>query len=115
SSLPLCSFFVFIYCIYSFHSLSTIFPYTTLFRSRNGNVTVSPDQACASPVSSVSTWDDTCFSKVTVCGFGTCPPIGISWSSLPTREYGDGLWRSLVARFTGGEEVVGSNPASPTM
>ena len=25
-----------------------------------------------------------------------------------------GLWRSLVARFLGVEEVVGSNPASPT-
>ena len=25
-----------------------------------------------------------------------------------------GPWRSLVARFTGGEEVVGSNPAGPT-
>src|SRR5690606_22934231 len=25
-----------------------------------------------------------------------------------------GLWRSLVARLTGGQEVVGSNPASPT-
>ena len=29
---------------------------------------------------------------------------------LPIR----GLWRSLVARLTGGQEVVGSNPASPT-
>src|SRR5699024_11982510 len=115
SSLPLCSFFVFIYCIYSFHSLSTIFPYTTLFRSRNGNVTVSPDQACASPVSSVSTWDDTCFSQVTVCGFGTRPPSGIGWFSLPTREHSDGLWRSLVARFTGVEEVGGVNHASRTM
>src|SRR5690606_2282877 len=26
-----------------------------------------------------------------------------------------GLWRSLVARLTGGQEVVGSNPASPTI
>src|SRR5699024_12585235 len=26
----------------------------------------------------------------------------------------DGLWRSLVAHLTGGEGVVGSNPASPT-
>lgn len=25
-----------------------------------------------------------------------------------------GLWRRLVARLTGGQEVVGSNPASPT-
>lgn len=28
---------------------------------------------------------------------------------------GYGLWRSLVARLTGGQEVVGSNPASPTI
>ena len=27
---------------------------------------------------------------------------------------GNGLWRSLVARLTGGQEVAGSNPASPT-
>ena len=27
----------------------------------------------------------------------------------------DGLWRSLVAHLTGGQGVVGSNPASPTM
>ncbi len=26
-----------------------------------------------------------------------------------------GLWRSLVARLTGGQEVAGSNPASPTL
>ena len=26
----------------------------------------------------------------------------------------DGLWRSLAARLTGGQEVAGSNPASPT-
>lgn len=26
----------------------------------------------------------------------------------------DGLWRSLVAHLTGGQGVVGSNPASPT-
>lgn len=25
-----------------------------------------------------------------------------------------GPWRSLVARLTGGQEVVGSNPAGPT-
>ncbi len=25
-----------------------------------------------------------------------------------------GLWRSLAARLTGGQEVAGSNPASPT-
>ena len=25
-----------------------------------------------------------------------------------------GIWRRLVARLTGGEEVVGSNPAIPT-
>ena len=28
--------------------------------------------------------------------------------------HGCGLWRSLVARLTGGQEVAGSNPASPT-
>lgn len=27
----------------------------------------------------------------------------------------NGLWRSLVARYTGGVEAVGSNPASPTI
>ena len=27
----------------------------------------------------------------------------------------DGLWRSLVAHLTGGQGVVGSNPASPTI
>ena len=26
-----------------------------------------------------------------------------------------GAWRSLVARYTGGVEVVGSSPAAPTM
>ena len=26
-----------------------------------------------------------------------------------------GAWRSLVAHFTGGEGVVGSNPAAPTI
>lgn len=26
----------------------------------------------------------------------------------------NGLWRSLVARLSGGQEVAGSNPASPT-
>ena len=26
-----------------------------------------------------------------------------------------GAWRSLVARYTGGVEAVGSNPAAPTM
>ena len=31
-----------------------------------------------------------------------------------TVEFTDGLWRSLVARLTGGQEVAGSNPASPT-
>ena len=29
-------------------------------------------------------------------------------------ETADGLWRSLVAHLTGGQGVVGSNPASPT-
>ncbi len=27
---------------------------------------------------------------------------------------GIGLWRSMAARLTGGQEVAGSNPASPT-
>ncbi len=31
-----------------------------------------------------------------------------------TVEFTDGLWRSLVARLTGGQEVAGSSPASPT-
>lgn len=31
----------------------------------------------------------------------------ISWNDV-------GLWRSLVARLHGAQEVVGSNPASPT-
>ena len=32
-------------------------------------------------------------------------------TSIPAHN---GLWRSLVARLTGGQEVAGSNPASPT-
>ena len=31
----------------------------------------------------------------------------------PSREFG--VWRSLVARFVRDEEVVGSNPATPTL
>ena len=34
--------------------------------------------------------------------------------SLCYNEFGNGAWRSLVARFNGVEEVVGSNPAAPT-
>lgn len=33
---------------------------------------------------------------------------------LGPRLSGFGIWRRLVARLTGGEEVVGSNPAIPT-
>ncbi len=32
----------------------------------------------------------------------------------PAQQVGFGVWRSLVARLTGGQEVVGSNPAIPT-
>ena len=35
-------------------------------------------------------------------------------AEMPKRYRLSGLWRSLVARLTGGQEVVGSNPASPT-
>ncbi|CAI7978707.1 hypothetical protein FRAHR75_40163 [Frankia sp. Hr75.2] len=31
-----------------------------------------------------------------------------------TLSHGRGVWRSLVARFVRDEEVVGSNPATPT-
>ncbi len=34
--------------------------------------------------------------------------------SEPLWMHGVGLWRSLVARPSGGRKVVGSNPASPT-
>jgi hypothetical protein len=34
--------------------------------------------------------------------------------SKPLWMHGVGLWRSLVARPSGGRKVVGSNPASPT-
>ena len=34
---------------------------------------------------------------------------------LTGRFSGRGLWLSLVERLTGGQEVVGSNPASPTV
>lgn len=30
-------------------------------------------------------------------------------------DMGHGLWRSLVARCTGGAKVAGSNPVSPTI
>lgn len=30
-------------------------------------------------------------------------------------DIGHGLWRSLVARCTGGAKVAGSNPVSPTI
>ncbi len=36
-----------------------------------------------------------------------------SGSRLPSPSHGP--WRSLVARLTGGQEVVGSNPAGPTI
>ncbi len=49
---------------------------------------------------------------------GGATPMHLSSGILP-EPAGDrllirGLWRSLVARLTGGQEVVGSNPASPT-
>ena len=34
--------------------------------------------------------------------------------AVPHQRGGDGTWRSLVAHLTGGQGVVGSNPAAPT-
>ena len=44
---------------------------------------------------------------------------GLNCASLPLGvesegNYNIGTWRSLVARFAGGEEVAGSNPVVPT-
>jgi hypothetical protein len=40
--------------------------------------------------------------------------LGNKINTLEARTY-NGLWRSLVAHLTGGQGVVGSNPASPTI
>ena len=45
---------------------------------------------------------------------------GLNCASLPLGvesegNYNIGTWRSLVARFAGGEEVAGSNPVVPTI
>ncbi len=42
------------------------------------------------------------------------PRFALSDASRYTIELINGLWRSLVARLSGGQEVVGSSPASPT-
>ena len=44
-----------------------------------------------------------------------CRVAAVRFSPLTAeRGLGNGLWRSLVAHLTGGQGVVGSNPASPT-
>src|SRR5690606_22523336 len=56
---------------------------------------------------------------------GSLPALGSSTRAIGTRAgvrcggteatlASPGPWRSLVARLTGGQEVVGSNPAGPT-
>ena len=39
-------------------------------------------------------------------------PSGLKSARIKPNPHG--LWRSLAARLTGGQEVAGSNPASPT-
>src|SRR5690625_1133715 len=43
------------------------------------------------------------------------PAVGSPRSVSRTTTAYHGLWRSLVAHLTGGQGVVGSNPASPTI
>ncbi len=43
---------------------------------------------------------------------GTLPPFQCSLVVLSINH--TGVWRSLVARLTGGQKVAGSNPVTPT-
>ena len=45
---------------------------------------------------------------------GACKSLSREESEPQDCTSDDGLWRSLVAHLTGGQGVVGSNPASPT-
>src|SRR5690625_4068953 len=45
--------------------------------------------------------------------FRNGPVSGVTLSRFVREPHG--LWRSLVAHLTGGQGVVGSNPASPTI
>ena len=46
------------------------------------------------------------------CDWTPARRFGIEW--FQTDKVDDcGVWRSLVARLTGGQKVVGSNPATP--
>ena len=42
-----------------------------------------------------------------------CAPLSLDL--VFEAENNNGTWRSLVARFAGGEEVAGSNPVVPTI
>ena len=42
------------------------------------------------------------------------PISSLRWGEAMLSPAAHGVWRSLVARFVRDEEVVGSNPATPT-
>ncbi len=48
------------------------------------------------------------------CWLPSSQVIEIGHEKSPDNGYASGVWRSLVARFVRDEEVVGSNPATPT-